>query len=96
MALIDIFGLLEKIVDFVGPAITGGMMAGVGIMLARVAIGMAKKNKIVAYSSIAVAFVAYMITKDLVYTITFSVIVSSAIALILKQKSVHCKLCHPW
>ena len=31
MTIIGVFGLLEKIVDFVGPAITSGMMAGVGI-----------------------------------------------------------------
>lgn len=81
------FGLLEKIVDFIGPAITGGMMAGVGIMLARVALDMSKENKTVGYSSMLVAFITYMLTKDLVYTITLSVVLSSAIALILKQRS---------
>ena len=87
MAIIGIFGLLEKIVDFVGPAITSGMMAGVGIMLARVAIDMARKNNTVGYTSMAVGFITYMLTKDLVYTITASVVISSAVALILKQKS---------
>lgn len=87
MTIIGVFGLLERIVNFVGPAITSGMMAGVGIMLARVAIDMARKNKIVGFSSIAISFVVYMLTKDLVYTIAISVIVSSIIALILKQES---------
>ncbi|MBU5437260.1 NCS2 family permease [Tissierella sp. MSJ-40] len=87
MTIIGTFGLLEKIVDFIGPAITSGMMAGVGIMLTRVAVDMARKNKIVGFSSITISFVIYMITKDLVYTIAISVITSSAIALALKQKS---------
>lgn len=87
MALIGMFGLLEKIVVFIGPVITSGMMAGVGIMLTRVSIDMARKNKVIGFSSIGIGFLTYMITKDLVYTISVSVIVSSIIALILKQES---------
>ena len=87
MATIGIFGFLERIVAFVGPAITSGMMAGVGIMLTKVAIDMAGKNKAVGLSSIGVGFITYMATKDLVYTITISVVLSSLIAIALKQKS---------
>lgn len=87
MTIIGTFGLLERIVDFIGPAITSGMMAGVGIMLTRVAVDMARKNKIIGFGSIAISFITYMITKDLVYTIAVSVIASSAVAFILKQKS---------
>lgn len=87
MTLIGLFGLLERIVDFIGPAITNGMMAGVGIMLANVALGMAKKNKIIGFFSIAVSFLVFMITKDLVYTVTISVVGSSLLALFLKQKT---------
>lgn len=87
MTAIGVFGLLEKIVAFIGPAITNGMMAGVGIMLARVSLEMAKKNKIVGYSSIAVSFVTFMFTKDLVYTITFSVIGTSILSMALKKQT---------
>lgn len=87
MTIIGIFGLLERIVTFIGPAITSGMMAGVGIMLTRVAIDMARKNKMVGFGSIAISFITYMITKDLVYTIAISVILTSVMAMILKQKS---------
>lgn len=87
MTIIGTFGLLERIVDFIGPAITSGMMAGVGIMLTRVAIDMARKNKIIGFGSITVSFITYMITKDLVYTIAISVIGTSVVAFILKQKS---------
>ncbi|MFS8501159.1 MAG: solute carrier family 23 protein [Caldicoprobacter sp.] len=87
MTLIGLFGLLERIVDFVGPVITSGMMAGVGIMLAKVSIDMARKNHIVGFSSMIVGFITYIFTKNLVYTITVSVVVSSAISLMLKKKS---------
>ncbi len=87
MTLIGLFGLLERIVDFVGPVITSGMMAGVGIMLAKVSIDMARKNHIVGFSSMIVGFITYLLTKNLVYTITVSVVVSSAISLMLKKKS---------
>lgn len=80
MLVIGLFGLLEKIIDFIGPVITSGMMAGVGIMLTKVSLDMANKNKWVGYSSIIVAFITYMVTKDLVYAIAFSVFISSGIA----------------
>lgn len=86
VALIGAFGLMEKIVAFVGPEITSGMMAGVGIILAKVAVDMTKKNKPVGYTSMALGFITYMLTKDLVYTITISVVLSSVLAMILKQK----------
>lgn len=87
MTVIGLFGLLEKIVDFVGPTITSGMMAGVGIMLTKVSIDMARKNNSVGYISIGTGLITYMLTKDLVYTITVSVVLSSAAAIVLKQKS---------
>lgn len=87
MTIIGVFGLLERIVDFIGPAITSGMMAGVGIMLTRVAVDMARKNKIIGFSSIAISFITYMLTNDLVYTIAISVIATSIVAFVLKQKS---------
>ena len=87
MAIIGIFGLLEQIVDYVGPVITSGMMAGVGIMLTKVAIDMAKKDKIIGFTSIGIGFITYMLTKDLVYTIAVSVILSSVLSVVLKKKS---------
>jgi AGZA family xanthine/uracil permease-like MFS transporter len=63
----------QRIMDFVGPVITSGMMAGVGIMLAKVSIDMARKNHIVGFSSMIVGSITYLLTKNLVYTITVSV-----------------------
>lgn len=85
MAVIGLLGFLEKIVDFIGPVITNGMMAGVGIMLAKVSWDMARSNQPVGISSIAVGLLVYFLTKDLVYTITASVLVSSLISVFLKK-----------
>ena len=80
MFLIGAFGLLERIIEWIGPVITSGMMAGVGIMLTKVAWDMAKGDKAVGIVSFASALVTYMATQDLVYTITISVVLSSVVA----------------
>ncbi|NFF79576.1 NCS2 family permease, partial [Clostridium sporogenes] len=86
MTFIGLFGLMSKITDSIGPVITAGMMAGVGIMLARVSIEMARKNKIIGYVSIASGVITHLFTKDLVYTIAMSVIISSIVHNILGNK----------
>ncbi|MBF4501607.1 NCS2 family permease [Savagea sp. SN6] len=79
MLIIGLFGFLEKIVEFIGPIITNGMMAGVGIMLAKVSIDMTKTDRLVGASSLVSAVLIYFLTKDLVYTILGSVVLSSIV-----------------
>ncbi|GIN87932.1 xanthine/uracil permease [Heyndrickxia sporothermodurans] len=85
MFIIGAFGLLERIIDWIGPVITNGMMAGVGIMLAKVAWDMAKNDKIVGIISFLTGFLTYMATKDLVYTITISVVLSSIVSYFMRK-----------
>ena len=61
MALIGVFGLLTKIVDFVGEDIAFGMMAGVGIILTKAAIDMIKKDKLAGGVSLAAALVTIIL-----------------------------------
>lgn len=91
MALIGAFGLLTKIVDFVGEDIAFGMMAGVGIILTKAAIDMVKKDAISGGVSLAAALITYYFTRSssntLVYTIVISVVASCiASALFKKEK----------
>ena len=79
MALIGGLGLLEPTIEFIGPSILNGMMAGVGIILAKVGIEMTKENKIAGGVSLITAILTYFITDDLVYTIVISVFASSAV-----------------
>lgn len=86
--LIGLFGILESVIDWIGPVITTGMMAGVGIMLSKVAWDMAKSDRIVGITSMFSALIVYFATKDLVYTITASVIISSIVYAFTKKESV--------
>ncbi|HAA90520.1 MAG: hypothetical protein XD63_1295 [Thermoanaerobacterales bacterium 50_218] len=91
LALVGFLGLFTKIVDFIGPVITNAMMAGVGIMLARVAIDMARRNPKIGCVSIITALLTYYITPNpsnkLVYTIVVSVVVATIFAVIFKEQS---------
>lgn len=80
MAVIGLCGLLTRVVDFIGPEIAAGMMAGVGLMLAKVSVDMLKKDKIIGAFSLVSAIITYVFTQDLVYTITISVILSCIVA----------------
>lgn len=92
MALIGAFGLLTRIVDFVGADIANGMMAGVGIVLAKAAIDMVSREKVAGGVSMAAALVTYWATRNspntLVYTIVISVVAACiANAIFVKEKT---------
>ena len=63
MALIGVFGLLTKIVNFVGEDVAYGMMAGVGIILVKAAIDMIKSDAISGGVSLAAALITYYLPK---------------------------------
>lgn len=86
MAVVGALGLLQPTIAFIGPAIENGMMAGVGIILATVAVNMLKANFLVGAVSVASAVLVYMTTKNLVYTIVVSV-VAGTIAHLIRGKS---------
>lgn len=88
LLVIGLFGFLESLIDWIGPIITTGMMAGVGIMLTKVAWDMAKNDRIIGITSMVSALVTYFATKDLVYTITASVLLSSIVYTFIKKKDV--------
>lgn len=85
MALIGGIGLLQPTIDFIGPAILNGMMAGVGITLAKVGVDMTRQNVWVGGVSILTAFVVYFMSENLVYTIVTSVFVSSLVSLLMQK-----------
>lgn len=87
MAVLGATGLLTAIVNFAGDTIINGMMAGVGFMLARIALDMAKANRLVGYVSIATAALVYFfLGRNLVYTIIVSLVVSSVAAKLAGQE----------
>lgn len=86
MALIGAFGLLESAMGFMGTEILNGMMAGVGIMLAKVGFDMSKSDYKVGISSMVTAIAVYFLTQNVIYTIVSSVVISSVIWNIANMK----------
>jgi len=74
--------------DFAGTRVVFGMQAGVGIILARVAIDMVKSDKFVGLVSMVTALAVWFPTQNLVYTIVASVVVSSYAYYIMNKKSI--------
>ena len=81
-------GLISAIVDFIGPSIQYGMMTGVGIILAVVALDLIKENRIIGIVSAGVAFIVFFATIDdpssIIYALAASVVVSIVVARFVK------------
>jgi len=86
MTIIGALGLLQNVVDFAGEDIICAMMAGVGVILAKVAMDLVKENVKLGTISMIVAILVYCLTLDLVYTIVAGVIVTSIAAYFMKEK----------
>ena len=88
MTVIGLFGWMNHLVAFMGTDITSGMMAGVGFILARTAIRMTQKNVDVGWLSMIVALIVYLFTKNLVYTILLSVLISTLYLVYYKKAEI--------
>ncbi|MGX7107676.1 NCS2 family permease [Hutsoniella sourekii] len=80
MLAIALTGTVNLIVDLLGQQVLAGMMAGVGIMLANIAISMVKGDPRNGALSMVIAGLVYLLTHDLVWTVSLSVIAVSLIA----------------
>ena len=88
MAALGACGLLTAIVNFAGETVLNAMMAGVGLVLTKLALGMMKENKLVGITSVVTAVLVYFfLGQNLVYTIVISLVVSSAAAKLAGQDS---------
>ncbi len=84
--LLGVFGVMGWAVEFSGPTILSGMMAGVGIMLAKTALDMGKKNTVVTAVSMATALLLYFfVTRELLWIVVISMLVSSAVNFFMKK-----------
>ena len=86
MAVLGACGLLTVITNFAGDVVLHAMMAGVGLVLTKLSLGMLKENALVGGVSIAVAFLVYFfLGHNLVYTIVLSLVAASVAAKLAKQ-----------
>lgn len=94
LLIIGLMGIFTKIVTFIGPVITNAMMAGVGIILAKVAVDMTRRNPAVGGISILAALLTYYITPNpaskLVFTIVASVLAATVVCMVKKRQSDLC------
>lgn len=77
MMILGATGTLGTIVNFIGPDVLYGMLAGVGIILVKSALDLFKKEIYSGVTSIVVALIVWLTTSDLIYTCVISVIVAS-------------------
>lgn len=79
-AILGALGAYSAIVEFIGPAIQYGMMTGVGIVLAIVAVDLIKENRLIGIISAASAFLVYFATRSdpsaIIYALAVSVVIS--------------------
>jgi AGZA family xanthine/uracil permease-like MFS transporter len=86
MAVLGACGLLTTIVNFAGDIVLNAMMAGVGLVLTKISLGMMKENKLVGITSVASAVLVYFfLGHNLVYTIIVSLVVASIAAKVARQ-----------
>jgi len=79
MVALGAMGALQALVDFAGDSVIYGMMAGVGIILTKIAIDFVRSAKLVGGISIVVALAVYFLSGNLVYAIVASVVAASAV-----------------
>ena len=92
MMVLSAFGGITKISDFTGVAIISGMMSGVGLILASVSWDMFAQEKRTTIISVVTAIIAYAVflnsPNKVVWTIFFSVVISTADFLFLQKRRV--------
>jgi AGZA family xanthine/uracil permease-like MFS transporter len=106
-AILGALGAYSTIVEFIGPAIQYGMMTGVGIVLAIVAVDLIKENRLIGIASAASAFLVYFATRSdpsaIIYSLAVSVVISVIIGRFrkfepilpdMKREKIHLVL--PW
>lgn len=82
------FGFITKFVDFSGSTVIYGMMSGVGLILCDVSMKMVKKEKRIGVISLLSALIIWVFTKDVVYTIAGSVVLSTLDFCIIRKKRI--------
>lgn len=87
LLLLGVTGMVEHIVDVIGQGAMCALLAGMGVMIVRVAFDMQKQRKPEGAASVISAAIVYLLTKDLIYTIIISCIISTVVHIILSRKN---------
>lgn len=85
MAIMGGLGFLGAIVDYIGDTILSGMLAGVGIILARAGVGLVKEHVPSGVVSFVVALSVFFFTGNLAYMIASSVIAATVVYVVMMK-----------
>lgn len=86
--ILSITGTITILVKIAGDTVICGMMAGVGLILCNVSVDMIKDDKRIGLISIIIAIITWIISKNLVYVIATSVLISTIDFSIVQRKRV--------
>jgi len=85
MTGLGILGLLGAIVDYIGEIILAGMLAGVGVILVRTSIDIARDSLKAGIGSFLSALPVWFLTENLAYTVVVSLIVGTLVHHLIKK-----------
>lgn len=85
MTGLGILGLLGAIVDYIGDIILAGMLAGVGVILVKTSIDIARDNIKAGVGSFLSALPVWFLTENLAYTVVVSLIIGSLVHHLIKK-----------
>lgn len=90
LTIIGVCGVLTNIIDFIGPNIANGMMAGVGLLLTKASLDMVREDHIAGGVSVVTALITYFLTRNsthtLIYTIVVCVVSSSIVSTLIDKE----------
>jgi len=87
MTILGIGGLLGAIVDYIGETILAAMLAGVGVILVRTSIDIAKDNLRAGIASFISALPVWFLTENLAYTVVVSLVIGTLAHNLIKTGS---------
>lgn len=87
MTILGIGGLLGAIVDYIGETILAAMLAGVGVILVRISIGVAKSDLRAGMVSFIAALPVWLLTENLAYTAVASLALGALAHTLIKTDS---------
>lgn len=85
MTGLGILGLLGAIVDYIGEIILAGMLAGVGVILVRTSIDIARDSLKAGIGSFLSALPVWFLTENLAYTVVVSLIAGTLVHHLIKK-----------
>ena len=85
--VLGLFGALQATVGFIGDAVFYGMLAGIGIYLARAGLELGRENIKIGIGTLVVAILIMFLTNDLLYAIAGSLVAGLIMGRFIKYES---------